>query len=232
MIFRHLDDSRRGERLRQGLDIAIVGPPNAGKSSLLNRLARRDAAIVSERPGTTRDVIEVAWIWADIRCAGRYGRPAGGRRQHRGGRACAAPDGARRPRTCGSGGRRQDEAGFRDAADLVGRIDDPGAEQGGPGRIGDQARRPVLGVYAISVRRGRVSTLSSTAGGVVRDRIGLAGQPALTRARHREALEGCLEALRRSLEARCRSWRRRTCGWRRGRWGGSPAGSMWRSCWT
>ncbi len=54
----HLED-RRGERLREGLSIAIIGPPNAGKSSLLNLLARRDAAIVSETAGTTRDVIEV-----------------------------------------------------------------------------------------------------------------------------------------------------------------------------
>jgi tRNA modification GTPase len=54
-----LDDSRRGERLRDGLVVAIAGPPNAGKSSLLNRLARRDAAIVSPYAGTTRDVIEV-----------------------------------------------------------------------------------------------------------------------------------------------------------------------------
>src|SRR5437868_10898140 len=57
-IAAHLDD-RRGERLREGINIAIIGPPNAGKSSLLNLLARRDAAIVSESAGTTRDVIEV-----------------------------------------------------------------------------------------------------------------------------------------------------------------------------
>ena len=54
-----LADQRRGERLREGLVVAIAGPPNAGKSSLLNRIARRDAAIVSPMPGTTRDVIEV-----------------------------------------------------------------------------------------------------------------------------------------------------------------------------
>jgi tRNA modification GTPase len=57
-IAAHLDD-KRGERLREGLGIAIIGPPNAGKSSLLNLLARRDAAIVSETAGTTRDVIEI-----------------------------------------------------------------------------------------------------------------------------------------------------------------------------
>ena len=55
----HLDDARRGERLREGFCIAIVGAPNAGKSSLLNRLSGRDAAIVSTRAGTTRDVVEV-----------------------------------------------------------------------------------------------------------------------------------------------------------------------------
>src|SRR5205807_95699 len=58
-IEKTLRDEHRGERLREGLVVAIAGPPNAGKSSLLNRLARRDAAIVSPHPGTTRDVIEV-----------------------------------------------------------------------------------------------------------------------------------------------------------------------------
>lgn len=55
----HLDDGHRGEILRDGFRVALTGPPNAGKSSLLNALARRDAAIVSEEAGTTRDVIEV-----------------------------------------------------------------------------------------------------------------------------------------------------------------------------
>jgi tRNA modification GTPase len=58
-ITQYLDDTHRGERLREGLAIAILGAPNVGKSSLLNRLAKRDAAIVSEQAGTTRDVIEV-----------------------------------------------------------------------------------------------------------------------------------------------------------------------------
>ena len=56
----HLADNRRGERLRDGIAIAIIGLPNAGKSTLLNALARREAAITSPIAGTTRDVIEVA----------------------------------------------------------------------------------------------------------------------------------------------------------------------------
>ena len=58
-IGRHLGDRRAGEITRDGFHIAIVGAPNAGKSSLLNCLARRDAAIVHETAGTTRDVVEV-----------------------------------------------------------------------------------------------------------------------------------------------------------------------------
>ena len=53
-----LDDQKVGERIREGFKIAIIGPANAGKSSLLNYLSNRDVAIVSETAGTTRDVIE------------------------------------------------------------------------------------------------------------------------------------------------------------------------------
>ncbi|MGY9006165.1 MAG: tRNA uridine-5-carboxymethylaminomethyl(34) synthesis GTPase MnmE [Alphaproteobacteria bacterium] len=58
-ITQHIDDNRQGERLRDGFEIAIIGAPNVGKSSLLNALARRDVAIVSEIAGTTRDVVEL-----------------------------------------------------------------------------------------------------------------------------------------------------------------------------
>jgi tRNA modification GTPase len=55
----HLEDNRRGETLRHGIFVAIIGAPNAGKSTLLNQLSQRDVAIVSEQAGTTRDVLEV-----------------------------------------------------------------------------------------------------------------------------------------------------------------------------
>ena len=55
----HLSDNRRGERLREGFWIVLLGAPNSGKSTLLNAIAQRDAAIVSAEPGTTRDIVEV-----------------------------------------------------------------------------------------------------------------------------------------------------------------------------
>jgi tRNA modification GTPase len=57
-VERHLDDGRRGERLREGLVFAVIGPPNVGKSTLVNALAGREVAIVSPLPGTTRDALE------------------------------------------------------------------------------------------------------------------------------------------------------------------------------
>lgn len=53
-----LENSRAGERLRRGIQVAIVGQPNVGKSTLLNMLVQRPAAIVSPLPGTTRDIVE------------------------------------------------------------------------------------------------------------------------------------------------------------------------------
>uniref|UniRef100_A0A8C5W326 5-taurinomethyluridine-[tRNA] synthase subunit GTPB3, mitochondrial n=1 Tax=Microcebus murinus TaxID=30608 RepID=A0A8C5W326_MICMU len=56
----HLRDARRGQRLRSGAHVVVTGPPNAGKSSLVNLLSRKPVSIVSPEPGTTRDVLETA----------------------------------------------------------------------------------------------------------------------------------------------------------------------------
>ena len=65
-IKNHLADHRRGERLRHGLVFAITGAPNVGKSSLMNALAERDVAIVSDQPGTTRDALEARIILGGV----------------------------------------------------------------------------------------------------------------------------------------------------------------------
>jgi tRNA modification GTPase len=58
-IANHMEGYHKAEIIRDGYDVVIIGAPNAGKSSLLNALAKRDAAIVTDEPGTTRDLVEV-----------------------------------------------------------------------------------------------------------------------------------------------------------------------------
>jgi tRNA modification GTPase len=65
-VVAHLNDGRRGERLREGLVFAVTGRPNVGKSSLVNALAERDVAIVSASPGTTRDALEARVVLGGV----------------------------------------------------------------------------------------------------------------------------------------------------------------------
>ena len=203
-ISQHLDDNRRGERLRDGIYIAIIGAPNVGKSSLLNALARRDAAIVAETAGTTRDVVEVHLdlggfpvIVADtagLREAADGVEREGIRRAEA--RAAAADirlalfDITLWPeldaKTLGLVG--DDTVPILNKADLLGPGQGPGAKE----RVGG---RPV--VIASAKTGAGMAELLKCVESMVSHRIDLAGSPALTRARHRDALEQSVDALTR-----------------------------------
>lgn len=202
-ISQYLDDSHRGERLREGLDIAIVGPPNAGKSSLLNRLARRDAAIVSERAGTTRDVIEVAM---DL---GGYPVVLADTAGLREAADSIEEEGVRRARQRAKGadlrvlvldGR--DEAGFGAAEDMIDESTFLALNKADLGAAIVEPGKQCLGCYRVSAKSGEgIEELLRGMEAAAGDRIGLTGQAVLTRARHRESLESCVGALRRALKA-------------------------------
>ncbi|MGH6619006.1 MAG: tRNA uridine-5-carboxymethylaminomethyl(34) synthesis GTPase MnmE, partial [Alphaproteobacteria bacterium] len=199
----HLDDGRRGERLRQGLMVAIVGPPNAGKSSLLNLLARRDAAIVSARAGTTRDVVEA---WLDLAGFPAVVADTAGLREAS---DEIEAEGVRRARQwAGTADLKiavfaadETPAGGLDMVDadtlvVVNKVDL------GESRWKREFRG--IGVFEMSLKSGEgVDAFLNALSGAVRDRIGAAtgAAPVLTRARHREAVIVCREALARSLAA-------------------------------
>ncbi len=207
-ITQHLDDNRRGERLRDGLYIAIVGPPNVGKSSLLNALARRDAAIVAETVGTTRDVIEVHLdvggypvIVADtagLRATADEVEDEGVRRA----RARAADADLRIAMVEASEWPAIDPEVRpvidADALLVVNKIDlrrpRPDVD------VARLAPKPAAAV-AVSVRTGEgMADFLAALEGQVAARIGslaAGAAPALTRARHRAALEDCRAALAR-----------------------------------
>jgi tRNA modification GTPase len=201
-IAAHLED-RRGERLREGLHIAIIGPPNAGKSSLLNLLARRDAAIVSETAGTTRDVIEVhldlgGWPVVLADTAGL--RESGDAIEQEGVRRALA------------------RAASADLRLLVlDATDDWRSERGkliaGTERWDDARdivvvnktdRAPVdaAGVAPVSALSGDgLPALLARIEGAAEALMQESGAPPLTRARHREALVECQASLARALTA-------------------------------
>ncbi|MQP67010.1 tRNA uridine-5-carboxymethylaminomethyl(34) synthesis GTPase MnmE [Niveispirillum sp. SYP-B3756] len=196
----HLADQGRGERLRDGISIAILGAPNAGKSSLMNAIARRDVAIVSNQAGTTRDVIEVQLdlggypvLLADtagLRDAADQVESEGIRRALD--RAAKADlkllvfDGLSDP----------DPATLAladaDALLVMNKADQPGATP-------PLSAQPVL---QVSARTGDgVPALLQALTDEVSRRYAPSGAPALTRARHRAALEECRENLQRALSA-------------------------------
>ncbi|MFP6776735.1 MAG: tRNA uridine-5-carboxymethylaminomethyl(34) synthesis GTPase MnmE [Alphaproteobacteria bacterium] len=200
-ISAHLQDGGRGERLREGVQVAILGPANAGKSSLLNRLAGRDAAIVASEEGTTRDVIEVrmdiaGWPLTVADTAGlrvsTNDVEAEGMRRARA-RAAEADikimllDGARWP----NGG-----------AEIEGLVDDQTlAVLNKCDLLADQAIEASFGgkpALKISCKTGEgLSVLLARIEDFLEAHYLPSDSPVLTRSRHRHALEKCLESLRR-----------------------------------
>jgi tRNA modification GTPase len=195
----HLRDAHRGELVREGLFVAIIGPPNAGKSSLLNALAGRDVAIVSETAGTTRDIIEVrlnlggyAVVLADtagLREAADAIEAEGVRR------ALAKAEAADVILLV------RDGSGEDNALELNEKIDSKTVVN-----IWNKADKPWLSPregIRLSLKTGEgidgvMEALAQAAG----DRLEADSEaPVLTRARHREALEAAVEALYRARRA-------------------------------
>ncbi|TNE40224.1 MAG: tRNA uridine-5-carboxymethylaminomethyl(34) synthesis GTPase MnmE [Alphaproteobacteria bacterium] len=196
-IAAHLADGHRGEKIRDGLDVVILGAPNVGKSSLLNALARRDAAIVSDQAGTTRDIVEVPMDIAgfSVTLADTAGLRVSG--------DAIEQEGVRRARA------RAEKADLRV---LMTTTDDPALpeEFAGLYRDGDfhlvnkadllaEGSMPVAGPITpllISVKTGAgIEAFLSRLEQDVTARLDLSGAPALTRLRHRTALEECYAAL-------------------------------------
>jgi len=193
----HLVDAGRGERLREGLRMAILGPPNAGKSSLLNWLAKRDVAIVSTTAGTTRDVLEVQ---LDINGYPATVADTAGLRETT---DSVEAEGVRRALA------RAEEADLR----LV-MVD------WSAGEAAQEAVRELLGDDAIAIankvdRGGEppepwipvsvttgfgLETLMIRIGEELERRLALSEAPGSTRLRHRHAVNESLEAIRRARE--------------------------------
>jgi len=203
-ISNHLNDARRGERLRDGVSVAILGAPNVGKSSLINVLAGREAAIVSAQAGTTRDVIEVHLDLAGYPVV--VADTAGLRNSVD---DEIESEGVRRALT------RAADADIRivmfDATAL------PEIDAGSAGLIDrstlvvvnkiDLARPDDTSIggrsaFPISADSGEgVDQLLRALTNAVIERAGLRESPALTRERHRHALEDCRNALDRAVTA-------------------------------
>lgn len=201
-IDRHLADAHRGEILREGLSIAIVGPPNVGKSSLLNALARREAAIVSATAGTTRDIIELhldlgGWplVLADTAGIRATDDPVEAEGVRRARARAEAADLKLVVVEAGAAEAQLGELGaiaLADAVIVANKTDLGGAADLPKGAIPISATANI-GLHLL-IERLRHEAETRLAGG--------AGAPLVTRARHRAALEEAAAALRRAEGAR------------------------------
>lgn len=190
----HLSQGARGQRLRDGIRIAIVGEPNAGKSSLFNQLAAREAAIVSPQPGTTRDIIEAA---LDIAGYPVILQDTAGLRDSA---DMIEAEGVRR---ADAAARQADLVLFvYDARQLIPALYQDYQDQ--PHLLiankADIAKTGANGI-AVSAANAQIEALHSALAVWLDQNYGLQEQPSLTRLRHQQALEQTLSALRRSQTA-------------------------------
>ncbi len=202
-ITRHLGDGGRGERLREGFSVAIIGAPNVGKSSLLNALSRRQAAIVAATAGTTRDIVEVHLNLGGLPVA--IADTAGLRKiDPAAGDPVEAEGVDRALKRAQSADLRivVFEPGKTENAESLAQIDEntivvvnkmDKASGEAPGKIG--------GVEALAISAltsAGMPALLERLTQEVSGRLAVSAAPALTRSRHRLALEECREALDRA----------------------------------
>jgi len=190
----HLQDNGIGERIRDGFRIALTGAPNVGKSSLMNALAKRDVAIVSDIAGTTRDVLEVP---LDL---GGYAASLIDTAGLRETEDVIEIEGVRRARAAA------EAADIRihlfDASDMDARAERPVGALVVANKM-DQVKgdTPVADALPLSAKTGMgldelVLALTDRVRALASDRVN--DSPPLTRARHRIALEDCVAALDRA----------------------------------
>jgi len=199
----HLNDNRRGERLRNGIRVAVIGAPNAGKSSLVNALAQRDVAIVSPLAGTTRDVIE-----AHLNIGGYpviLADTAGLRPEqlNETGHDAIESEGVKRALKQAQSADIKlllfDGTIVPDAATLA--LQDPTSILV-YNKMDDEAQKPAAGQIYLSTKTGRgQAEFTRALTDKIKSILGTRSGPSLTRARHREALEQCADALARAQNA-------------------------------
>ncbi|BBK39769.1 tRNA modification GTPase MnmE [Allostella sp. ATCC 35155] len=199
-LARHVADGGRGMRLRDGIQVAILGVPNAGKSSLLNALVGRAAAIVHPLAGTTRDIVEAAVDlrgWPVVYCDSAGLRETGD---------AVEAEGVRRARAL---------AGGADLRLLVIDLSDPASDEAVAGLVDgrsivvlnkcdlsdrDVRLGPVPHVRVCAATGDGLEDLSDRLSAVIADRFG-GGGAMPTRERHRAAVAGCIDCLQAAVGA-------------------------------